>query len=566
MKVLGIHIGHDSGVALIAHGALVADVAEERFTRVKHYSGIPYQALQYCLRENAGSINDIDIVALSSRYPVPQLNHLFAFRDGQMGKRSIPAQAADVYRKYFGGVQRKPPLYVKRLALPSTCRIVYVDHHLAHAASAYYSSGIDRNQRALVVTCDGAGDGWSLCIWRGEQGKLTPLKRFGTNGSLGWFYSNVTEALGWIHGDGEGKTMGLAPYGDFAQCRGCLDSFYPKYSAGELIEPHDFGNAYIWDERGSMEFHFDEADEIRKIVEKHGRENVAAEAQRILEEQLLDLISSWLSKEKTDILCTAGGVFLNVKLNQRLWYSGKVRRHWTYPNCGDSGLAFGSAAASFMGETGAHMPVIDNLYTGPSFSNEEIEVLLRQRNIGAAYVDDIECVAADLLFKNQIVGWFQGRMESGPRALGNRSILMSAAGIDNKATINARVKYREAFRPFCPSMPIEFAEQYLVRWRPEPFMITSFDTVANRRSHIPAVVHEDGTTRPQTVTRRSNERYWNLLQAYGQRSGDPVLLNTSMNIMGEPIVCNPREAIKCFFDSGLDALILGNYLLQKTQR
>jgi carbamoyltransferase len=563
VNILGVHIGHDSSVALVRDGKLIADVAEERFTRIKHYSGVPYKSLEYCLREGGISIDDVDVVAVPSKFPVPYLTFLFELQNGHREKKTIKGQAADAYRRYFGGMLRTPPLYVKKHRLPISTRIMHIEHHLAHAGSAYYSSGVDLDEKALIVTCDGAGDGWSICMWRGENGRITPLKKFGTNGSLGWFYSNVTEALGWIHGDGEGKTMGLAPYGDPDRCKGRLDPFYPKFAAGDLIEPHNFGTAYIWDQCGSAEFHFDDAYEIHKLVAKYGREHVAAEAQRVLEQQLVDLTSAWLSKENTDILCAAGGVFLNVKLNQRLWYSGRVRKHWTYPNCGDSGLAYGSAlVAQFQQET-SEIPQLGDLYSGPAFSNEEIETILRHRQVPAEYVEDVAGAAAELLAKNKIVGWFQGRMESGPRALGNRSILMSATNLQNKDIINARVKYRESFRPFCPSVPIECAPRYLVRFRPEPFMITSFDATPNQRDGIPAVVHQDGTARPQTVSRTSNEGYWKLLCRYGELSGHPLLLNTSMNVMGEPIVCTPREALKCYFDSGMDALVLGNFVLTK---
>ncbi|HTM50340.1 MAG TPA: carbamoyltransferase C-terminal domain-containing protein [Bryobacteraceae bacterium] len=563
MNVLGLHMGHDSSSVLIQDGSLTADVAEERFTRIKHYNGIPYAGLEYCLREGNIPIEDVDVVAVSSRFPVPGLNYLFDLNEQQREKKNFRSQALDAYRKYFGGNQRMPPLYIKRHKLSSRTRIVHVEHHVAHAGSAYYSSGLGRDEKALIVTCDGMGDGWSVCIWRGENGRITPLKKFGTNGSLGWFYSNVTEALGWIHGDGEGKTMGLAPYGDAEKCRGCLDAFYPKYASGDLVEPYDFGSVYYWDECGSAQFHFDDADKIRRLIDRHGRENIAAEAQRVLEEQLVALITYWLEKEKTDILCAAGGVFLNVKLNQRLWCSGKIRKHWTYPNCGDSGLAYGAAMAAWFEENSGDLPLLGDLYSGPAFGNEEIRTMLEHRRIPAEYVENIEDETAELLAQNKIVGWFQGRMESGPRALGARSILMSAGCLENKDTINARVKYREGFRPFCPSMPIECAPQYLVKFRPEPFMITSFDAAPGKRDGIPAVVHQDGTARPQTVVRDTNTRYWTLLRRYGELSGHPVLLNTSMNIMGEPIVCNPRDAIKCFFDSGMDALALGNFLLTK---
>src|SRR5215510_13524843 len=563
MNILGVHIGHDSSAALVSDGHLIADVAEERFTRIKHYSGIPYCSVSYCLKAGSLTMGDIDIVAVSSADPIPYLNFLFDLQNGARERKTIRSQAADVYRKYFSSA-KKPPIYISKFPLQGQTQIVHVEHHLAHAASAYYTSGLPKAERALIVTCDGAGDGVSFCIWRGENGRIQPLKKFKTDGSIGWFYSNDTEALGWIHGDGEGKTMGLAPYGDFTKCRGVLDRFYPKYAAGDLVEPHSFGQGFYWNEAGSMEFHFDEADEIRALVQKHGPENIAAEAQRVLEEQVMEVIFPWMEKEKTNVLCTAGGVFLNVKLNQRLWYSGKITRQWTYPNPGDSGLAVGSALyAHYENTTDDSIRLQEHLYWGPEYSNEEVAAIVKQRSLRARYVENIEEESARLLAQNKILAWFQGRMESGPRALGNRSILMSTARVENKDIINERVKYREAFRPFCPSLTIEAAPDYLVQYRVEPFMITSFDTSDGKKSHIPAVVHADGTARPQTVRREINPGYWSLITEFGKLTGDPVLLNTSFNIKGEPIICHPREAIRCFYDSGIDYLVIGNYLFSK---
>jgi carbamoyltransferase len=358
--------------------------------------------------------------------------------------------------------------------------------------------------------------------------------------------------------------MGLAPYGDFTKCRGVLDRFYPKYAAGDLVEPHSFGPGFNWNEAGSTEWHLDDADEIHRLVQKYGPENIAAEAQRVLEEQVMEVIFPWMEREKTATLCAAGGVFLNVKLNQRLWYSGKVTRHWTYPNCGDSGLAVGAALyAHYEKALNDPIRVQEHLYWGPEYCNEEVADIVKQRSLHARYVENIEEESARLLAQNKILAWFQGRMESGPRALGNRSILMSTAKVENKDIINARVKYREAFRPFCPSLTIEAAPQYLVRYRVEPFMITSFDTIEEKKACIPAVVHADGTARPQTVRREINPRYWTLLTEFGKLTGDPVLLNTSLNIKGEPMICHPREAIRCFYDSGIDYLVIGNYLFSK---
>ncbi len=562
MKVLGIHIGHDSSACLVVDGRIVADVAEERFTRIKHYAGWPLRSIAYCLSAGGLDIEDIDLVAVPSSGPYPELNHLLGLEGDRVEKWSTGRRALEFARRLMKRGTAKPPLYVKAYRLPDHAEIKHVDHHLAHAASAYYTSGFRGKQ--LIVTLDGAGDGFSTCVWRGQDGKIEPLYRLGTEASLGWFYSNVTEALGWWHGDGEGKTMGLAPYGDPQKVGAALDFFYPKFSGGELVEPHNFGRPYFWNANGAFQWHFDEAGEIQRLVERYGREHIAARAQDVLEEQVMELVLPWLGQEGTNHLSCAGGVFLNVKLNQRLWESGKLEYQHIYPNAGDGGLAVGAALyAYFEANPDAPIPGLEHLYLGPEYSNEEIKAILDARNLAYRLVDDVAGVGAQLLAAGKIVAWFQGRMESGPRALGNRSILMSANKPEYKDIINARVKFREPFRPFCPSLLTEYRESYLVNSREEPFMITSFDVQPEKRDKVPAVVHVDGTARPQTVRREINPCYWSLIHRFGELTGEYMILNTSFNIKGEPIICHPREAIRCFYDSGIDVLILGGVILEK---
>lgn len=563
MNILGVQIGHDSSAALVAGGSLVADVAEERFARIKHFTGLPAESVSYCLDARGISSKDLDVIAVSSKDCVPGLNHLFGFERHQQ-ERGSPAHEAMRWAKAALGRKNGeiPPIYFRQFPVSPQCRVVHVEHHLAHAAAAYYSSGF--REKTLIVTCDGVGDGVSLCLWRGENGAITVLEQFSPSGSLGWFYSNVTEALGWIHGDGEGTTMGLAPYGDPSKCHGVLEKFHPRYEAGRLVRPHDFGVSYCWNERGAYEFHFEEAREIKTLVDQFGAEHIAAEAQRVLEEQLAQVIFPWMERENTRSLCCAGGVFLNVKLNQRVWYSGKVDRHFVYPNAGDSGLAHGAALWVAHNQGGALPAAVPlHLYYGPQYSDDEVQALLKARGIRFHVSDRVEEYVADALAADRIVAWFQGRMESGPRALGNRSILMSPAKAENKDIINARVKFRQAFRPFCPSMLEEAAPEYLEHHRSEPFMITSFDVRPDKAGRLPAVVHKDQTLRPQTVNKDINPRYWKLLSEIGKRTGDPVLLNTSFNIKGEPMICSPREAIRGFFDSGIDLLAMGNVIIEK---
>ena len=562
MKILGLHKAHDSSAALIIDGKIVADVSEERFNRIKHYAGLPFDSVGYCLKSAGLTMEDIDVVAIATSWPVPQFNLLFDITDDRAEKPTWKRRALEGAESLMGRQADKLPLYFKRYPLGKKTRIVHIDHHLAHAASAYYTSGTREKQ--LVLTSDGLGDGWSGCVWRAENGRLEPLKKFDATGSIGWFYSNVTEALDWWHGDGEGKTMGLAPYGDPNPAYRDLEPFYPKFSNGDLIEPHDFGSPSSWSQCGAIHYHFDESAEIKKLRAKHSAENLAAAGQRILEEQIMQIAWPWMEREQTRNFSAAGGVFLNVKLNQHMWESGKIDRHWIYPNAGDSGLAVGAALAAYY-EANPDAPIhsLEHLYYGPEFSDAEIEPMLKARNLRYRRVDDPSLAAAEMLAGDKIVAWFQGRMESGPRALGNRSILVSANKTENKDFLNARVKFREGFRPFCPSLLWEKKAEYLEKERDEFFMTTSFTCTEARRAGVPAVVHADGTLRPQTVKSDFNPKFWNLINEFGRRTGEYLVLNTSFNVMGEPIVLHPREAIRCFYDNGLDALVLGSFVLEK---
>ncbi|RJQ18364.1 MAG: hypothetical protein C4560_07405 [Nitrospiraceae bacterium] len=562
MNILGVHIGHDSSACLVVDGKIVADVAEERFCRVKHYAGPPLKSIQYCLDSRRLTIEDIDIIAVPSMYSMPLLDIIFNLKGNKAESKSEKYKIINFAKQFTKRTRTVPPIYVKRFPIANKTEIMHVEHHLAHAASAYYTTSV--NDKTLIITCDGTGDGFSVCIWKGENNKITPLHKMGTDASIGWFYSNVTEALGWWHGDGEGKTMGLAPYGNYEKCKGVLDRFHPKYENGKVVEAYNYGVPGIWNEAGAIQWHFDDAFEIHKLLSTYGRENIAAEAQRVLEEQVLKIIIPWLEKEKTQSLACSGGIFLNVKLNQRVWENVKLKNQHIFPNPGDSGLAAGAALyAYYANNKNAKKHDIDNLYWGPDYSNKEIEDILKLRNLKYRYCENPEEEVADYLAEDKIIAWFQGRMESGPRALGNRSILMSPRKAENKDIINARVKFREAFRPFCPSMTFESYNDILKNARPEYFMITSFDVWENRKQDISAVVHQDGTARPQTVKKDFNPRFWRLINEFGKRTGVPVLLNTSLNIMGEPVICNPREAIRCFYDSGIDYLVLGNFILSK---
>ncbi|MBI4680019.1 MAG: hypothetical protein HY753_02105 [Nitrospirae bacterium] len=521
----------------------------------------PLSAIQYCLEAGNVRSEELDILAI----PTTVIQDAF-FSFFTIGEANVSGDLRKLLRKNLAnGVYSSPsapvlPLYQRPFVLSEKCKIELVEHHLAHAASACYTSGL-YNEKALVVTLDGVGDGVSTAIWRFEKNRIEKLQQYDASSSLGWFYANATEALEWRHGSDEWKVMGLAPYG--VPHPGALKGYHPEFKEGILVKGHGYGNFGRWNDHGANHYHGKDALALNKIAQKLGREDFSAEVQRVVEEQAFNLILPWLEREKTRHLLCAGGFFLNVKFNQKLWYKDRLDTQWIYPNCGDSGLPVGAALyVYYMSHPEKRHVRLTDLYSGPQFSNEEIKKILEDRGVSYRYVENPSEEAAKYLTKNYVLGWFQGRMEAGPRALGNRSILMSPLRAENKDLINKKIKYREPFRPFCPSMLYE-KQDYLINPRDERFMVTSFDVKEEKKGAIPAVIHIDGTARPQMVKREINPRYYDLIMAFGNLTGEYVILNTSFNIKGEPIVCNPREAIKCFYDTGIDVLIMNNFVIEK---
>jgi carbamoyltransferase len=564
MIVLGISVGHDAAACLLIDGIIVANAAEERFSRIKHVSGFPAAAINYCLEEAGIASRDIDVAVISGRHLPPGIERRFILTPQQAAElaaaRQIGHKAVQLLIK---PETRHPPLYFPRIELSPHCTLLCIEHHLCHAAAAHFTRG--RDDQCLIVTIDGIGDDVSVAIWLGEQNKIQRLAEWGRNASLGWFYGIVTEALGWQHGDGEGKTMALAAYGDAAKVGSRLEQFHPAFSEGQLVRPHEFGTPSYVSQNGIQHWHFPDAERIRAVADDCGVENVAAYAQTLIEREVLGIVHHWKKARNLKRLACAGGVFLNVKVNQRIWYESELEEHWIFPDAGDSGLAMGAALYAWHTMARQAMPKsLEHLYYGPAFTDEFVRGVLDTRRICFREIANPSYEAATKLAQGEIVGWFQGRMEFGPRALGNRSILMSPTNAKNKDILNSRVKFREEFRPFCPSLLFDRMDDYLVRGRTENFMITSFEAKPEMRQRIPAAIHVDGTVRPQTVRLATNPRYYQLIEYFGEHTGVYAVLNTSFNVKGEPMVCHPRDAIRCFFDTGLDALIIGNLVLEKS--
>lgn len=563
MKILAVHHGHDASAALVRDGKVIADAPEERFSRRKHERSFPLQAIEFCLRQGNMSAEEIDCISLPERKlsAIHQCVFALAAQHPSVEFNNCGAPNRTRVRSGPGPDGVALPFYMHPFRLSPKCLFFLAGHHAAHAASAYYSAGVGP-ERVLVVTMDGNGEGMSIGIWRGEGNGLSLLKSFDRNGSLGWFYSNVTEALGWRHSSDEWKVMELAPFGTPEP--NALRKFHPEYSDGRLIRQHYFPRFKVWDQYGDRHYNGYDTEGIASLVKTLGREKVAAEAQSILEAQAGKVIFPWLEKERTGSLLGAGGLWLNVKMNQALWQSGRLSEQWIYPNPGDAGLAVGAALlahATLCPEIPCE--ALRNPSLGPEFSATEIRRTLDERRLCHKEVSNPAEAAIPYLLENRAVAWFQGRMEPGPRALGNRSILMDPRRAENKDLINAKIKFREAFRPFCPSILAPQMSEYLVNSRDERFMMSSFPVRDEYRSKMPAVVHVDGTARPQAVHRETHPLYYELIERFGQATGVFAVLNTSFNLKGEPIVCTPRDALRTFFDSGLDVLIMDKFVIEK---
>jgi carbamoyltransferase len=431
----------------------------------------------------------------------------------------------------------------------------FVDHHLAHAISAYAYSGFDN---AAVVVMDGRGAWEASSIWYGHDGYLDHVLTIPWPNSLGLFYAQFTQYLGFVPNSDEWKVMGLAPYG---QPGVKLDEFislnHESYRVNApLLFDHNNGTSAIARRLGPERKPESEIDGNFK--------DIAYAVQDACEVAMLALVKLATEKTRCRNICLAGGVALNSKANGKIRGSGLMDNIFIQPAASDDGVALGAVLAPFM-DHGGRLPLkpLRHAYLGPEYSDDEIEKALRTYKLHATKLSEVAGTTADLLAAGKIIGWFQGRMEFGPRALGHRSILADPRDPEMNAKVNNAVKFREWWRPFAPSLPREVAGDYLEHACDSPFMILTNPVRPEMRSVIPSVTHVDGSARPQTVERDINPLYWNLIIEFGKRTGVPVILNTSFNLRGEAIVNTPTDAVRTFFSSGMDALVIGSYLVEK---
>lgn len=438
-------------------------------------------------------------------------------------------------------------------------------HHYVHAFQAFRQSQFER---ALCLTLDGSGDTECTVLWRCEGHEIEPLYRFNMPNSLGWFYAAFTEYLGFEAYDGEYKVMGLAAYG---RPDPNLTHLVSKVLSVDAAGSYNLDSAFI--HYGTRSFSARFTDDLPKLLGRPPRlgadpiepwhEDLAYAVQCALEEAASAVVRRGIQETGINNVCIGGGVGLNVKMNSALFALPEVADLFAHPLCSDSGAAAGAALAASFELTGAKPEKITTLSLGHKEETSSAVTTLTNAKVEFHRARDVEQETARLLARGAIVGWFQGAMEAGPRALGNRSILADPRSIENRDKVNSIIKFREYWRPFCPSMPAEELKTYFERYTFAPFMIIAFKANEKLAKAAPAIVHVDGTCRVQGVEKDANPRYYKLLKAFGALTGVPVLLNTSFNVKGEPIVCTATDALRTFWATGLDALVIEDCVVLK---
>ena len=523
---------HDPAAALFADGELAFVLEEGRaIGRKRAPETFPTTAIQRCLDHAGISLDAVALVA------VPWDGAIGADGDGSIPGRRERRRL----REAISGIGRPPP-------------IEWVNHHRSHAASAFGPSGFEE---ALVLTVDGRGARDSTVVWHGVDGRLERRRRYEAPNSLGYVYAALTGYLGFQPFGGEGKTMALAAYGSPDPTH--RTHLGKAISGGVDYDVTDLVGSGVPSAITRLETLLGAPRASTDRVDARGTA-LAATGQRFLERTVLEICEAYCAELGVDRVCLAGGVALNCKLNQRLAASPAVDALFVQPVAHDAGAALGAPIA--LGEA-ASLP--ETLYLGPGIDPEGIEALLERRGVAYRVPDDLEREVACMLADGALVGWVQGRLEAGPRALGNRSILADPRSPEAGARVNGFVKGRAAWRPFAPAVPIEAAERYVEGPLPCPYMIRTVDVDPMGAAEIPAAVHPgDGTARPQTVSAAENRRFHRLLCAFGESTGVPALLNTSFNLAGEPIVATPADALATFERTGLDALVVGEYVVEGT--
>ena len=576
MYTLGINAAfHDTSACLVKDGKVVAAAEEERFTHVKHGKRpvpfttyiLPYHAIHFCLKEAGIPLSKVDHVAYS-------FNPYLLLGDKPKSALELPLEPS----AHADGEQEPSPweaLFLSYIVnaprqlvdgAPFELRAFFrdgredghyhykwhfVEHHLSHAVSAFIPSPFTE---AAVMTLDGRGEKATTAYFMGKGTTLRPLGEVDMPSSLGMLYEQLTDYLGFMHSSDEFKVMALASFGEPRY----LDDF------NEIVQVNDDGT-YVINYPLNLEKRFGPAREKGQPLEQRNYD-IAKSLQTCLENTVLKL-ADWLHRTTgSDNLCMAGGVALNCVMNSRLRDEGPFKNIWVQPASGDAGTALGAALwvdlqeRNCIGEDKRRDYRMDHVFLGPQYSESEIEKFLKQSNLPYSRPENLYDEVAALLEQGKVVAWFQSRMEFGPRALGARSLLASPIPADMKDRLNV-IKSRENFRPVAPVVLEDEAPKWFKGAKVSPYMLFVYEIPEDKADRIPGVRHVDGTARIQTINRDQNPPYYDLIKAFYERTGVPVLINTSFNTLGEPIVCAPRDAVECFWTSAIDALVMGPYLL-----
>ncbi len=564
MNVLGVNFAyHDSTACIVKDGKLVIALEEERLTRQKHTNVFPEQAIKRCMENASLAPKDIDYIAVSIR---PRLDWP---KKASYSIKLGPKMKTFVIGELWGAMHKQRILneWLNRtFTAENTPKIVFVPHHLSHVVGSFFVSPYES---AALLSVDGWGE-WAS-TFKGT-GKANAFKCFGQDYypySLGMVYEAATRFCGFKGNYDEGKTMGLAPLGNPETYGKIVEKMFWVNDDMSIGIDLSYFDERFYSFKPNKKFcqTFGTPREYSKTAKfEQNHLDVAAAFQKQLEVCMLKMARLLHESTKEDYLVIAGGVSLNSVANGRLVRESGFKDLYVMPAAGDNGTAIGAAFYvynSLLGNPRSY--VHDDPFVGNEYSNESIKKLLGESKIKYQFLPDeeLETTTAKLLQDGHIIGWFQGRMEIGPRALGNRSILANPTLKNMKDKINAQVKHREQFRPFAPACPIEDTPRFFEQNVADPFMLKVCNVLPDKQAVIPAVTHVDGTARLQTVHKETNPRFYRLLKEFEKLSGVPVLLNTSFNVMGEPIVESPIDAIRCFYTTGLDYLVLGNYVIGK---
>jgi carbamoyltransferase len=578
MNILGINAYHaNASAAIICDGKLITAVEEERFNRVKYAAGFPSAAVRYCLAEAGLTLKDIDHVAIP-RNPWARIGTKLFYAV------QMPRFTFDRYKamKQFKSIHADFAAAFDVDPSTITAQFHRIEHHVAHLASAFFVSPYERS---AVLSTDGLGDFASTMWATGEGNRMTVHGSVAFPHSLGLYYTAMSQYLGfWKFGD-EYKVMGLAAYGEPNYVEELRHVVTPGNGNGfalglDYFCHHKSGPEMTWQENGKtpvlgqlFSAHLeDRLGKTRPAEEPVGKkhQDIASSMQAVLEEAYFRLLNKFDAGEHQNRVCLAGGVAFNCVANGKIFDHTPFSQVYVQPAAGDAGLAVGAAFYVYHQILGQPRSfVMDHAYWGPQYSSAEIEKALQQSEVHGYPVrklsdEELFSSTARHIASGKIIGWYQGRQEWGPRALGNRSILVDPRRAEMKDILNRRIKHREIFRPFAPSILEEATGEYFEKSHPSPFMNLAYSVRPEKREAIPAPTHVDGTGRLQTVSRQTNPRYWALIKEFERQTGVPVLLNTSFND-NEPIVLTPKEAIDCFLRTKMDVLALGNYLIEKPQ-